>query len=114
MGEDNLPEKQQFILFISQLIKDGFLIQNAFDKIDCFTTTKKLLGQIKLILLLYNEGKKLLDKGILLEDIRSLASINDLMRISQSIPNDEFSQILRIKNQLINELETLKISYEVE
>lgn len=114
MGEDNLPENQQFILFISQLIKDGFLIQNAFDKIDCFTTTKKLLGQIKLILLLYNEGKKLLDKGILLEDIRSLASINDLMRISQSIPNDEFSQILRIKNQLINELETLKISYEVE
>ncbi|MGV9200053.1 MAG: V-type ATP synthase subunit A [Promethearchaeia archaeon] len=114
MGEDNLPEYKQFLLFISRLIKDGFLIQNAFDDVDCFTTTKKLLGQIKLILLLFNEGKKLLEKGILLEDIKSLSSVSDILRISQSIPNDDFSQILKIKDQLINELETLKISYEVE
>ena len=34
VGEENLPEDQQLDIFIADLIKEGFLIQNAFDDID--------------------------------------------------------------------------------
>ncbi len=113
VGEENLPEDQQLILFIAKLIKESYLIQNAFDDIDNFTDTKKLIGQIKLILLLYKEGKELLNSGYLIEDIKDLNVINEILRISYSISNDQFSRIENLKKRLNNEIESLKLSYGV-
>ena len=113
IGEENLPEEQQLILFITRLIRNGYLIQNAFDNIDNFTNVQKLIGQIKLILLLYKEGKELIKSGYLIEDIKDLEVVDDILRISYSISNDEFFKIESLKKKLINEIETLKLSYGV-
>ncbi|MFX1257977.1 MAG: V-type ATP synthase subunit A [Promethearchaeota archaeon] len=114
VGEENLPEQQQLSLFIAKLIREGFLIQNAFDEIDCYTNYNKLLGQIKLILLLYNEGKELINQGILIEDIKGLQTINDIRRISQNVPNNEFNKILNLKRKLLREIQSLKIMFGVQ
>ncbi|MFX1322842.1 MAG: V-type ATP synthase subunit A [Promethearchaeota archaeon] len=111
IGEENLPEDQQLILFISKLIKEAFLIQNAFDKIDSYISTTKLLGQIKIILLLYKEAKELMDKGIIIEEIKDLKIINDILRISNSIPNDDFIKIEEIKKRLLEEINSLKTTF---
>ncbi|MFX1380635.1 MAG: V-type ATP synthase subunit A [Promethearchaeota archaeon] len=113
IGEENLPEDQQLILFITKLIRNGYLIQNAFDSIDNFTSVEKLIGQIKLILLLYKEGRELLRSGYLIEDIKSLDVIDDILRISYSISNDDFFKIENLKKRLLNEIESLKLSYGV-
>ncbi|MFX0007019.1 MAG: V-type ATP synthase subunit A [Candidatus Hermodarchaeota archaeon] len=113
IGEENVPEDQQLILFITKLIRNGYLIQNAFDNIDNFTDIKKLIGQIKLILLLYKEGKELLKSGYLIEDIKSLSVIDDILRISYSISNDDFFKIENLKKRLISEIESLKLSFGV-
>jgi V/A-type H+-transporting ATPase subunit A len=111
IGEENLPEDQQLILFIAKLIKEGFLIQNAFDDIDNYISTKKLLGQIKIILLLYKEAKELLTKGVIIEEIKDLESLDDILRISKSIPNENFNKIIEIKEKLIKEIKNLKRVY---
>ena len=111
IGEENLPEDQQLILFIAKLIKEGFLIQNAFDDIDNYISTKKLLGQIKIILLLYKEAKELLTKGVIIEEIKDLESLDDILRISKSIPNEDFDKIIEIKENLIKEIKNLKRVY---
>ncbi|MFX1313922.1 MAG: V-type ATP synthase subunit A [Promethearchaeota archaeon] len=111
IGEENLPEDQQLVLFCAKLIKEGFLIQNAFDPIDNYTDVKKLMGQIKLILLLYKEAKELLNQGIIIEDIKDLDVINDILRISSSIPNDEFKKVEEIKEKLLNEINKLQSFY---
>jgi len=72
IGEENLPEEQQLMLFIAQLIRNGFLIQNAFDQIDNYTDVGKLMGMIKLILLLYSESQSLLKHGALIDYIKGL------------------------------------------
>jgi len=113
IGEENLPEDQQLLLFIAKLIKDGFLIQNAFDNIDNYTDVKKLLGMIKIILLLYKEGKELLEKGFIIEDIKSLRLINDILRINYTIENKDFDKIEDIKDQLLNDIESLKLTHGV-
>ncbi|MFX0042882.1 MAG: V-type ATP synthase subunit A [Candidatus Hodarchaeota archaeon] len=110
IGEENLPEDQRLILFISRLIREGFLIQNAFDDIDNYTDIKKLLGQIKLILLLNDEAKELLKQDFFIEDIRNFEAINDILRISNSVPNSDFNQILNIKNKLLKEIQSLKLA----
>ncbi|MCJ7651239.1 MAG: V-type ATP synthase subunit A, partial [Candidatus Lokiarchaeota archaeon] len=109
IGEENLPEIEKLDIFIGKIIRESFLIQNAFDNIDAFTNAEKLLSQIKLILLLYNESKELIQQGFIIDDIKSLAVINEIMRLSLSIPNQEYLKILNIKNQLIREIEALKL-----
>jgi len=109
VGEENLPENQQFILFIARIARNSFLIQNAFDPIDCFTGIKKLIGFVKLILLLYNEGSLLLNQGYLIEDIKELKVINEILRIGRSVPNDDFKRIEEIRSKLIEEIESLKL-----
>ena len=109
IGEENLPEHQQLILFIAQLIKNGFLIQSAFDDIDNFTDAKKLLGIIKLILLVYKEGEELLKQGFLIDDIKELDTINGVLRINHAIKNEDFYLIENLKKTLLNEIETLKL-----
>ncbi|TKJ26934.1 MAG: V-type ATP synthase subunit A [Promethearchaeota archaeon Loki_b31] len=113
VGEENLPENQQFILFISKLIRNGLLIQNAFDSIDCFTDVKKLIGLVKLILLLFKEGKQLLKQGFLIEDIKELDVVNDILRICRSVPNNNFDQIEKLRKKMLNEIESLKLTYGV-
>jgi V/A-type H+-transporting ATPase subunit A len=111
IGEENLPEDQQLIIFIGKLIRESFLIQNAFDSIDNYTGINKLLGHVKLILLLYYQAKELLTMGYLLEDIKSLEVLNDLRRISQTIPNKEFDKIEKIKSRLLAEIQSVKLMY---
>jgi V/A-type H+-transporting ATPase subunit A len=111
VGEENLPDDQQFIIFIGKLIRESFLIQNAFDNIDKFTSFTKLLGHIKLILLLYHQGLDLLTQGYMLEDVKSLEVIDDIRRVSQTIPNDQFEKIEKIKKELLREIQSRKLIY---
>ncbi len=110
IGEENLPEDQQLVLFIAKLIKEGFLIQNAFDEIDNYTSPKKLLGIIKMILLLFKEGKELMKQGFYIEEIKSLPIINEIMRINQTIRNEDFTKIEKLKKKLLNNIEYLKLT----
>ncbi len=110
IGEENLPEDQQLVLFIAKTIRNGFLIQNAFDNIDNYTDVRKLLGFIKIIILLYKESKELLDQGFIIEDCRAIKEINDILRIGQSIPNKDFNQIEKLKEILLNRIEYMKLT----
>ncbi len=109
IGARNLPEDQQLTLFIAKLIKNGFLIQSAFDDIDNYTNTKKLLGLIKLILLIYNEGNTLIDQGILIEDLLDSNLLNEILRIRNTVKNDDFHQIEKFKDKLVRKLRFLSI-----
>ena len=109
IGEENLPENQQLIIFIGKLIRESFLVQNAFDSIDNYTDIIKLLGHVKLLLLLYYQAKDLLTQGFLLEDIKTLEILNDLRRLSQTIPNNEFDKLVKIKIRLLSEIQSMKL-----
>jgi V/A-type H+-transporting ATPase subunit A len=95
------------------LIRNGLLIQNAFDLIDCFTDIKKLIGLVKLILLLFKEGKQLLKQGYLIEDIKDLGVVNDILRTCRSVPNNNFDQIEKLRKKMLHEIESLKLTYGV-
>ena len=109
VGKKNLPDDQRLHLFIASLIRNGFLIQNAFEEIDNFTDYKKLLGIIKIILLLFNEGKKLLKEGYKFEDSKEDEVMNDIIEATHSIPNENFTEIEKLKDRLLNE--TLKLLF---
>ena len=109
IGEKNLPEDNQLVLYIARLIRNGFLIQSAYDDIDKFTSTKKLLGMIKLILLIYREGQNLIDRGILIESIMEPELITSILRMNQTIKNNDFKKIEKLKDKLIQKFRDLSL-----
>ena len=109
LGEKNLPEDQQLILFIAKLIKNGFLIQSAFDEIDNYTDIKKLLGLIKIILLIYSESQNLIERGTLIEDLLDPEIIDEILRIKNNVPNEKFHLIEKLKNEIVRKLRYLSL-----
>ncbi len=112
IGEENLPEDQRLILFIAKLIKDSFLMQNAFDEIDNFTGIKKLLGHIKLIILLFKEANELLKNDVIIEDLKDLDIIDKILRIGHTIPNNKFQKLTNLKEEMKKSLNNIKYSLE--
>ena len=109
IGEKNLDEDNQLILFMSRLIKNGFLLQSAFDDVEKFTSPKKLLGMIKLILLIYKEGQNLINRGLSVENIIGPELLTSVLRMNKSIKNDEFEKIEEIKTKLLKKFRKINI-----
>ncbi|MFX1591941.1 MAG: V-type ATP synthase subunit A [Promethearchaeota archaeon] len=103
IGKKNLGDDQKLDLFIAQLIRNCFLIQNAFEEIDNFTDHRKLLGLIKIILLLYKEGKVRLKQAFKFNDSKEDEVLNNIMRITRTTPNEDFDQIERFKDRILSE-----------
>jgi len=114
ISEENLPDDQRLDLLIAKIIREGFLIQNAFDNIDNFTSTNKMLALIKIILLFYSESKNLISQGFVYEQIKDMEIINKIIRINHTIPNEDSNAIIEIKKELLKEIELLKIMRGVE
>ena len=111
VGESNLPDNQQLDILVARLIKDSFLVQNAFDPIDCFTSPEKMIAHIKLIILLYNQASSLLEQGFIAEDIRKMEIVPKLRKIAQDIPNEDINQMEKLKDKLMREFLSYKLLF---
>ncbi|MFX1456678.1 MAG: V-type ATP synthase subunit A [Promethearchaeota archaeon] len=104
IGKKNLDDEQKLDLFIANLIRNSFLIQSAFEEIDNFTDNRKLLGIIKIILLLYHEGKVRLKQDFKFDDSKENEILNSIMQITHTIPNEDFDQINEFKNTMSSKI----------
>ncbi|MFW9829339.1 MAG: V-type ATP synthase subunit A, partial [Candidatus Thorarchaeota archaeon] len=100
IGVSYLSKDQQLILLVSNLIKNGFLIQNAYDDIDNYTNSEKLLGLIKIILFIYKMGKELLKQDILIEDLLGRDLIAEILKLNQTIPNNDLRSLEYFKDEI--------------
>ncbi|MBY9020053.1 MAG: V-type ATP synthase subunit A [Candidatus Lokiarchaeota archaeon] len=111
LGQKNLAEDQKLELFIANLIRNAFFVQNAFNEVDNFTDSRKMLGLIKIIILLYNNNKPLVNRGFVINEKKSDEILNKVMRISHYVPNDDFKPIEKFKDEILNE--TVSLVYDI-
>lgn len=105
-GGSNLLTEQDLDIFIAHLLRNGFLLQNAFDEIDYYTDYDKMLGIVKIYLLIYDEGKKLLKKKINIENVLGEDLKKELLNLSNTIPNNQFRFLDNFKDRIINHLKS--------
>ena len=103
LGEGGIPSEQRLEMIINKIITNGFLIQNAFDEIDVFTSPEKLLSLIKLFLLFYKEGKDRINRGLLINTWKVDQVINELIKLRYTIPNENYSEIESIKTIMLDQ-----------
>jgi V/A-type H+/Na+-transporting ATPase subunit A len=107
VGPDVLAPAQRLLLFICDLLKNGFLAQNAFDEKDMFCTPERQLALLRLILGLYHGAQPLLQQGLALEQVRQLPCVVEVLRAKSTCGNDELEQLTQLQRRVQGELEAL-------
>ncbi|TKJ26939.1 MAG: V-type ATP synthase subunit A [Promethearchaeota archaeon Loki_b31] len=103
LGLKNLAEDQRLEIFTANLIRNAILIQNAFNVVDSYTSSRKLLGLVKVILLLYNKSRSLVKRGFLIDEKKCDEVLIEVMKISHYVPNENFEQIEELRDKINNE-----------
>lgn len=110
VGPDVLPESQRLILLVAELLKDGFLAQNAFDDKDAYCTPHRQLALLRLILTIHACGDRSILAGISLARIRALPCIAEVVRAKSVFGNDELNRLSELQQRV--EAEFLQLAKE--
>ena len=111
IGPDALPPQQRLVLKVAEMIKNGFLQQNAFDDIDKYCSIEKQILILDLIMEYYRRADAVVKHGALLMRVTSLPVCDELVRIKMQYPNDQIDKIEEIRNRLDQQLGELERSY---
>jgi V/A-type H+/Na+-transporting ATPase subunit A len=107
VGSDVLPDTQRLILFIAEIMKDGFLAQSAFDENDMYCTPERQITLLRIILTLYRRGRDLIQTGVPLARLRELACVPQVMRAKSTIGNHEPDKLAELEKRVSDELDAL-------
>ncbi len=111
VGEGALPERERLTLKKSELIREGFLQQNALSDVDAYCSPDKQYRMLKVILYFGNGAEDLLERGIPLFKIIELPVVPEIKRMGMEIQNEEIDKFDELENRIKDDFEKLKSEY---
>ncbi|MCL2030431.1 MAG: V-type ATP synthase subunit A [Oscillospiraceae bacterium] len=93
IGADILPEEQKLVIECARVVRLGFLQQNAYHETDTFVPIEKQKGMMEVMMHLYDEARRLVDRGIPLSRLKETGIFDRLIRIKYDVPNDQLLQL---------------------
>lgn len=108
VGPDALPDTQRFILEVCNLFKNSFLQQNAFDKIDMYSTVEKQAKMLHIIVTYWRRGSEAIKNGATLVKLRKMKAYQDIIKMKFTIPNEDLSGLDKIEARLERAMDQLE------
>jgi len=108
VGPDALPDTQRFILEICTLFKNAFLQQNAYDKVDMYSTVEKQEKMLRIIMTFWRRGSRAIKKGVTLVKLRKMKVYQDIVKMKYSIPNENLAGIDKIEARLERSMDQME------
>ena len=108
VGPDALPDSQRFVLEICTLFKNAFLQQNAYDKIDTFSTIQKQAKMLHIIVTYWRRGSEAIKKGSNLVKLKKMKVYQDIIKMKFSIHNENLSELDKIEAHLERSMDQLE------
>lgn len=108
VGPDALPDTQRFVLEVCTLFKNAFLQQNAYDKIDMFSTIEKQAKMLHIIVTFWKRGSEAIKKGAILAKLRKMKVYQDIIKMKFSIPNEDLSGLDQIEARLERSMDQME------
>ncbi|HET6451947.1 MAG TPA: V-type ATP synthase subunit A [Spirochaetia bacterium] len=112
IGPDALPDNQRLILVTAEMIKNGFLQQNAYDEVDMFCVPDKQVRILKLMMDFHARALSLIQMGAPLLKIRELSCLERIVRARSTIRNEELAKFAELEELLAREMDDLERSYK--
>jgi V/A-type H+-transporting ATPase subunit A len=95
----------------ARLLREGFLQQSSFDKVDMYSSVEKQIRMLGLILHFHQKAQHVVKLGAPIATIHGLPVINTLIRMKLSVPNDDLSRLDAIQQEIDEQLLKLEADY---
>jgi V/A-type H+-transporting ATPase subunit A len=112
VGPDALPDEQRLVLETARLLREGFLQQNAMDKVDAYSTIQKQMGMLGLMLYFHNRAYKIIKAGATISVIHNLPVVNTMIRMKTEVPNENLEQLDEIHKAIDEQMTQLEADYK--
>lgn len=112
VGPDALPDEQRLVLETARLLREGFLQQNAMDKVDAFSTVQKQMGMLGLMLYFHERGQRIIRMGATISVIHALPVVNTLIRMKTEVPNENLEKLDEIHKAIDEQMTQLEADYK--
>ena len=112
IGPDAVPDAERLVLIVSEMIRNGFLQQSAFDAIDVYSVAGKQVAILNLMMMFYHRALDLMKKGSPLSKILRLPVREDIIRIKTTVPNDRLDMIQEIESKMQAQFGSLEQQFQ--
>jgi V/A-type H+-transporting ATPase subunit A len=108
IGAEILGDKQRSVFETAKMLKEYFLLQNAFHPVDAYCPIEKTYKMLRIFLKFYDKTKIAIDSGITLANILSLPIREKLSRL-KTTPSEEFDTVyIEVDKEMNEQFENLK------
>jgi V/A-type H+-transporting ATPase subunit A len=111
VGPDVLPDNQRLVLLTAEILKEGFLQQNAFHDVDSFCDPQRQAALLRAIITFYRRSRDVISQGAPVMEIRELSIVQSLKRARFTIENGDEEGLQKLHDNLNNELSQLEEKY---
>jgi len=111
IGETALPDNQRLIMLTAELVKEGFLRQNAYDDVDAFCPPYKQIALLEMILDFHEKAQLLVKKQVPIEKIAELPIISRMKRIKEDKGGER--AVLQLGKEVDEQLGKIAQSYGI-
>jgi V/A-type H+-transporting ATPase subunit A len=108
VGPEALPDKQRLILETARILRIAFLQQNALDPIDTYCSPKKQFMMLKIIVDFHRLADSVVSKGVPIFKVTELPVMEDIMRMKNSIPNDQLDKLEAVEKKMNDNISMLE------
>jgi V/A-type H+-transporting ATPase subunit A len=91
IGPDALPERERLTLEVARMVREDYLQQHAFHKMDSYCPLEKQYLMLKIIIQFCDLAIHALEQGSNIESINSLAIRDEISRMKY-LANDTFAE----------------------
>ncbi|MBM3309844.1 MAG: V-type ATP synthase subunit A, partial [Candidatus Altiarchaeales archaeon] len=91
VGPDALPEGERLVLEAAKMIREDFLQQNAFHKVDAYCSLGKQYKMLSVILDFYRKASNSLLKGMEVKQMTALPVLGEISKMKY-VPEKEFEK----------------------
>lgn len=112
IGPDAVPDAERLVLIVSEMIRNGFLQQSAFDAIDVYSVAGKQVAILNLMMMFYHRALDLMKKGAPLSKILHLPVREDIIRIKTTVPNGRLDMIQEIESKMQAQFGSLEQQFQ--
>jgi len=112
VGSEALSPNDRLSLETSRSVREDYLHQNAFHKVDTFTTLVKQFEMLKTIMHFHAQALAAIEAGVDTADIFKMAVREDIAR-AKYIPQEEMETIAKIRDKIdeqMNKLQSAAVS----
>ena len=109
IGAEILGDKQRCVFEVAKMLKEYFLLQNAFHPVDMYCPIDKTYKMLRTLLKFYEKTKTAIDLGVPLTSVLSLSVREDLSRL-KIISTKEFDEAnTRVNMEMDEQFEKLVV-----